>query len=593
MAGYQRQAAGFGLLRYGPADIADPHRSLLAFPHGGGSPHSFARLSEELGPGYRVTAVDPPGRPRSGGPVLRDLGELVEFYLEHLPGHLLGGVLVGHSVGAYVASALAARLEQEGRPARAVVMSAVVPPAYLDPARPLSKMTDAQRLDWCRTLGTFPAGDKDSAALFALFAEVIRADCEVYESAMCVSLDHTTPLLVLVGDADPACPVQQVAHWPDTHPQAVIRTLPGGGHMLPQDAAPSYTAEVAGFLRSGRNGSVPTRRVAGYRRSWRREDMWLRGREGRRCLPVVLPRGRDTPAALAEVLVENDCLTPLLAEHGALLARGWNVADAGGLQAAAGSTGIEPTPYVGGNSPRTSLGNGVYTSTEYPPEAPISPHNEMSYADRWPRRLYFCCEAPAAQGGETLLADGRALVTHPQLEEVVDCMRCKGIRYLRTMHSGSGLGKSWQQTFETADREKVAGLLRDSGAAATWLPGGALRIVERRPAFIHDSNSGRLVWFNQAEQWHHSALPVEIRNALLDEFGEEGLPHNAAYGDGEPIPERHLDAIRDVLEAVSVGHSWRHGDVLVLDNVTTLHGRAPYRGQRRILVAMTDLVARG
>lgn len=171
-------------------------------------------------------------------------------------------------------------------------------------------------------------------------------------------------------------------------------------------------------------------------------------------------------------------------------------------------------------------------------------------------------------------------------------MRRKGIRYLRTMHSGSGPGRSWQQTFETADREKVAGLLRDSGATATWLPGGALRIVECRPAFIRDPDSDRQVWFNQAEQWHYSALPVEIRNLLLDEFGEEGLPHNASYGDGEPIPERHLDAIRHVLEAISVAHSWRHGDVLVVDNVTTLHGRAPYRGERRVLVAMTDPVAR-
>jgi surfactin synthase thioesterase subunit len=135
-----------------------------------------------------------------------------------------------------------------------------VPPGYLDPTRPLSKMTDAQRLEWCRALGTFPAGDKDSDALFGVFADVIGADCEVFESATGVPLDHHAPLLILLGDSDPACPVHHVARWADTHPQAVIRTLPGG-HMLPQHSARSVAAEVAGFLRNGRNGAEPARRA--------------------------------------------------------------------------------------------------------------------------------------------------------------------------------------------------------------------------------------------------------------------------------------------------------------------------------------------
>lgn len=591
---YQRQPTGFGLLCYRPADNGDPGRSLLAFPHGGGSPQSFSGLSEELGPAYTVTAVDPPGRPRTGGRPLCGLAELVDVYATHLPDHLLRGVLIGHSVGAYVASALAARLAREGRPVRAVVMSAVVPPGYLDPTRPLSKMTDAQRLEWCRILGAFPADNKDSAALFEVFADVIRADCEVFESAMDVPLDHHAPTLVLVGDSDPTCPIHQVARWVDTHTQAVIRTLPGAGHMLPQDCAHRYAAEVADFLRSlrnGRNGSVPAHQAKTGQPFWRREDLWLRARQGRRCMPVLLPRGRGSPQGLAEALAENDVTTALLAEHGALLARGWDVVDADGLHAVADGSGNDAVRYVGGNSPRTALGNGIYTSTEYAPDVAISPHNEMSYSDRWPEQLYLCCAQPAAQGGETLLVDGRALIEHPLLDAVVDTMRRKGIRYIRTMHSGSGPGRSWQQTFETIDQEEVNGLLRDRCVESMWLPGGVLRIVETRPSFVRHPQSGLQVWFNQAEQWHHSALPAAIREALVEEFGQDGLPHDATYGDGEPILQQHLDEVRHVMAGASVAHQWRQGDLLIVDNVATLHGRASYRGERRVLFAMTQLAS--
>lgn len=588
---YQRQAAGFGLLHFGHSDPqSPPARQLLAFPHGGGAPHSFTQLKGELPADFVVTAVDPPGRPRTGGPALTGLSELVELYATHLPEHLLRGVLIGHSIGGYVASALAARLQREGRPVHAVVMSAVVPPDCLDPTRPLSRMTDAQRLEWCRSLGTFPAEGKDSEALFEVFADAIRADCEAFESAMSVPLDHGAPLLVIGGNADPACPVWQVARWADTHPQAVIRTLPGG-HMLPQTSARRTAEQIVAFLRAGTNGAAPARR--GAVPSWRREDLWLRSRDGRRrCLPVLVPRGPGSPDGLAEPLAEPGVVASLLAEYGALLARGWHVVEPDQLRVVAGLLATNVLRYLGGNSPRTALGQGVYTSTEYPSDAEISPHNELSYSDCWPERLYFACVQPAAEGGQTPLVDGRTL--HERLpESFVEDLRGRGVRYIRTLHAGSGPGRSWQRTFETDDRDDVGEILRAAGAEATWLPDGTLRIVERRPAFVRHPHTGRQVWFNQAEQWHRSTLIEEVRAALLDEFGQDGLPHDATYGDGEPIPEQHISAVRAAMADAAVAHGWKRGDVLVVDNLATLHGRTPYRGERRVLVMMTDPVRGG
>jgi len=40
------------------------------------------------------------------------------------------------------------------------------------------------------------------------------------------------------------------------------------------------------------------------------------------------------------------------------------------------------------------------------------------------------------------------------------------------------------------------------------------------------------------------------------------------------------------LRAETVTFSWQRGDVLVLDHMLTAHGRRPFTGDRRVLVAM-------
>ena len=66
---------------------------------------------------------------------------------------------------------------------------------------------------------------------------------------------------------------------------------------------------------------------------------------------------------------------------------------------------IDTTSYVGGDSPRTKLSSKIYTSTEYPADQQIVLHNEMSFSNNYPRYLFFYCELPSLQGGETPLAD--------------------------------------------------------------------------------------------------------------------------------------------------------------------------------------------
>ncbi len=79
-----------------------------------------------------------------------------------------------------------------------------------------------------------------------------------------------------------------------------------------------------------------------------------------------------------------------------------------------------------------------------------------------------------------------------------------------------------------------------------------------------------------------------MREALVDAVGEEYLPRNVYYGDGSPIDDATLEHVRTVLGRHKVAFSWRAGDVLMLDNMLAAHARSPFKGKRKVVVAMAE-----
>lgn len=234
------------------------------------------------------------------------------------------------------------------------------------------------------------------------------------------------------------------------------------------------------------------------------------------------------------------------------------------------------------SSPRTELKDNVFTSTDYPADRSIFLHTEQSYNHTFPLRIaFFCVEQPAA-GGETPIADTRRVLkrisarTRARFED-------KGYLYVRNFGVGAGL--SWQEAFQTIDRQEVERHCRNNFILFEWLSDDRLRTRQLRPV-IANHPSGDQAWFNHLTFFHISTLEADIRRQMLEIFREEDLPNNTYYGDGSRIEPEVMDELRAAYVDEIVAFPWRKGDLLLLDNVLTAHGRSSFVPPRKIVVAM-------
>ena len=239
------------------------------------------------------------------------------------------------------------------------------------------------------------------------------------------------------------------------------------------------------------------------------------------------------------------------------------------------------------NVPRTKLSSGVYTSTEFPAEYMLSMHSEYSFSHHYPRRLYFGCITAAQTGGETPIADNRNVLR--QLSpDIVDEFRTKRLKYLRNLHSGQGFGLAWQAAFQTTDRAVLEDYCKSSGIEYRWREDGGVSLSQTLPGIIAHPKTGEEVWFNQAPQFHPSDYPEEIYKSVLSVYtSEDELPQAVRFGDDSPIPVEILETVRRTMRDEAVAFPWEEGDLLMVDNVLASHGRMPFTGARKILVAMS------
>jgi alpha-ketoglutarate-dependent taurine dioxygenase len=289
---------------------------------------------------------------------------------------------------------------------------------------------------------------------------------------------------------------------------------------------------------------------------------------------------------LSDLVAERpELIAEWLLEHGAVLFRGFAANSVERFEKFAAALALRRSEYLYRSTPRTAVGDRIFTATEYPADREIPLHNENAYQRTWPLKVGFCCVTPSHSGGATPLADMRR-VTQAVGAELVARFGERRIRYVR--HYQPYVDLSWQTVFQTQDREAIAQYCSGEGIHHEWLDDETLRTWQICQGTAQHPLTGETLLFNQAHLFHVSSLEPEDFQLLSSTVGPDRLPRNAYYGNGDAIDVRDLDTVRQCLRAHSVPHQWQSGDVLLLDNMRVAHGRQPFKGPRRLLAVLLD-----
>jgi alpha-ketoglutarate-dependent taurine dioxygenase len=198
-------------------------------------------------------------------------------------------------------------------------------------------------------------------------------------------------------------------------------------------------------------------------------------------------------------------------------------------------------------------------------------------------KIWFFCVQAAEQGGATPIGDVRKVFQRlsPKLRE-----RFIEKGWMLVRNFGDGVGLPWQTSFRITDKAVLEAYCRKSEIECEWKGVEHLKTRQTRPAVAKHPKTGEMVWFNHTAFWHMSSLEPSLREVLLHEFGEDGLPYNTYYGDGSKIEDSEVEELREAYRQETIAFPWEAGDILMLDNMLTAHGRSPYSGERTILAAM-------
>jgi len=295
--------------------------------------------------------------------------------------------------------------------------------------------------------------------------------------------------------------------------------------------------------------------------------------------------------------------------YGGVLLRGFPLRDAVAFQGAIEALGHQPESLNPmDTSPRHHVAEKVFTSTDTPDAYPILAHNENCFLHVRPRMISFFCLAAPPRFGETPVFDSAAAA-----RDLPDTLReqlaRKKVAYVRRLPRrrpfwAPNVIRTWQEAFGTEDRQEIEAACARQDITCAWdTRQDVLRtriVVEPLP--VHPDTAEPCL---HLQGFHRASLHADLdevrprqpafanslmKLGLATLCGLDLLPVSLTWGDGAPIPDADMLTLRQAVWGRSVLFRWQPGDLLVLDNFLTAHGRMNVVQPRKILTAFGNLV---
>lgn len=141
--------------------------------------------------------------------------------------------------------------------------------------------------------------------------------------------------------------------------------------------------------------------------------------------------------------------------------------------------------------------------------------------------------------------------------------------------SASGMGRSWQSTLRAETKTQAEERLQLLGYSWSWQEDSCLKVTTPVLPAVMRLGDGRTAFFNQLiaafEGWK------DARNDPTKSI---------TFGDGSPLDNATMQTVIAMAEEITFNMSWQNGDVVLVDNYVSMHGRRPFKGTRKILASL-------
>jgi len=225
----------------------------------------------------------------------------------------------------------------------------------------------------------------------------------------------------------------------------------------------------------------------------------------------------------------------------------------------------------------------------------VGMHNEQ-VGIRSPARAAFVCLKPADEGGEFLIADGRRVFREVD-EALLEDMYEKKVKFIAAeipLGFMEGVHPGVRKFIEPpllSFAEKMAKSKVDFDIDLVWDEDNEGKpcihaIAPAQPPVVRHPETGEAVWFcNIHSHSDYLRQQREKRDGTVDLSETTGASRlnrtDIRFGDLSKFTDKDLDGVDEVVMKNLKWVKMTHGDVVMLDNYNTMHGRNIFSGVRK------------